>query len=74
MLRRDGTVARLRAGDEIGGGEVVRHERHPATVVAASDVEVVVVDGPAVRWAHQVGAVRFGLPVGRSLPGDQMAA
>lgn len=70
----DGTVARLGPGDEIGGGEVLRNERHAATVVAASAVEVVVVNGPAVRWAHQVGAARPPRPVDRSLPGDQMAA
>jgi CRP-like cAMP-binding protein len=74
MLRFDGTVARLRAGDEIGGGEVVRHERHTATVIAASPIEVVVVNGPAVRHAHQVGAARFPQLVGRGITTDQMAA
>jgi hypothetical protein len=74
MLRQDGTMARLRAGDEIGGPEVLGNERHAATVVAASAIEVVVVNGPAVRWAHQVGAARFPRPVGRSLTRDQMAA
>ncbi|MBN2624336.1 MAG: cyclic nucleotide-binding domain-containing protein [Acidimicrobiales bacterium] len=51
----DGRVAVLHAGDEIGGRELLHNERHRATVVTASDVEVVVVTGPAVRWAHQTG-------------------
>jgi hypothetical protein len=45
----------LRAGDEIGAGELVRDQRHAATVVATGDVEVVVVNGPAARWALREG-------------------
>jgi CRP-like cAMP-binding protein len=74
VRRRDGTTARLRAGDEIGGREVLRRERHADTVVAASPIEAVVVNGPAVRWAHQVGAARSLQPVDHGLPTDQMAA
>jgi hypothetical protein len=74
MLRPDGTVARLGAGDEIGGEEVVRNERHAATVIAASAVDVVVVNSPAVRWARHVGVAGSPEPVGRSLPADQIAA
>jgi hypothetical protein len=53
----DGTTTVLRPGAQVGGAEVVRHERHPATVVAATEVEVVVVNGPAVLWAVREGLV-----------------
>jgi Cyclic nucleotide-binding domain len=63
---RDGAVtAALQAGAQIGGDEVIRNERHTATVVTTTEVEVAVVNGPAVVWAHQEGLVsRFGPPVG----------
>jgi hypothetical protein len=63
VLRGSGATAVLRAGAQIGGDEVIRRERHAATVVTTTEVEVVVVDGPAVVWAHQEGLVdRFGAP------------
>jgi hypothetical protein len=68
VLHQDGGVDVLRAGDEIGGREVLRNDRHAATVVAASPVEVVVLNGPAVRWAHQEGVGRLSRPVGRTSP------
>jgi CRP-like cAMP-binding protein len=51
----------LAAGSEIGGRETLRHERYDDTVVAASDVEVVVVNGPAVRWAYDEGIGNLGV-------------
>ena len=60
----DGTTTVLRTGAQIGGAELVRRERHPATVVAATEVEVVVVNGPAVLWAVREGLVGpFDRPV-----------
>jgi hypothetical protein len=53
----DGTTTALRPGAQIGGAEVVRHERHPATVMTTTEVEVVVVNGPAVLWAVREGLV-----------------
>lgn len=65
VLHRDGRTAVLHAGAQIGGGEVVHNERHAATVVAASEVEVVVVNGPAVVWANRQGLVGpFAPPAG----------
>jgi Cyclic nucleotide-binding domain len=63
VLRRGAATAVLQAGAQIGGDEVIRRERHAATVVTTTEVEVVVVNGPAVVWAHQEGLVdRFGAP------------
>jgi len=45
----------LGAGAEIGLAEVLHGGRHAATVVARSDLDVIVVNGPAVRWAHAAG-------------------
>jgi hypothetical protein len=58
-LSDDGPPAVLPAGAEIGGHEVVDRRPHPATVVSLTDVEVVVVNGPAVRWAHDEGLLRL---------------
>lgn len=55
VLRADGTRTALRPGAELGGHELARSERHAATVVATSALEVVVVNGPAVRWAFAEG-------------------
>ena len=55
----DGRMAILPAGAEIGGHEVVARRPHPATVVSLTDIEVVVVNGPAVRWAHDEGLLRL---------------
>ncbi|HET6774778.1 MAG TPA: cyclic nucleotide-binding domain-containing protein [Acidimicrobiales bacterium] len=64
VLREGAMTAALQAGDQIGGDEVIRSERHTATIVTTSEVEVVVVNGPAVVWAHQEGLVsRFEAPV-----------
>jgi hypothetical protein len=59
LLSDDGRLAVLPAGAEIGGHEVVDRRPHPATVVSLTDVEVVVVHGPAVRWAHDEGLLRL---------------
>jgi len=50
----------LGPGAEIGGREALRHERHAATVVATTPLDVVVVDGPSLRWAHAEGVARLG--------------
>jgi hypothetical protein len=67
VIRGGRQVAVLTPGAQIGGRETLRHERHDATVVATSDLEVVVVNGPAVRWAHQECA--SGLAPQASRPG-----
>jgi len=59
LLSRDGRTAVLSAGAEIGGHEVVDRRPHPGTVVSLTDVEVVVVRGPAVLWAHREGLLRL---------------
>ena len=43
----------------MGGREVLAGARHPATVVATTPVEVLVVDGPALRWAVAEGVARL---------------
>lgn len=43
------------ADTEIGFPQVLTHERHTATVMTVSEVEVVVIAGPAIRWAHLEG-------------------
>jgi CRP-like cAMP-binding protein len=57
----DGRTAVLTAGAEIGGRETVERRPHPATVVSLTDVEVVVVNGPAVMWAHDEGLLRLSI-------------
>jgi hypothetical protein len=68
VLRADGSRAVLGPGAELGGCELLTHERHAATVVATSALDVVVVNGPAVRWAHAEGIAR--LTPHASAPGD----
>jgi CRP-like cAMP-binding protein len=63
VLHPDGTWAVLGPGAEIGGCELLSHERHAATVVATSALDVVVVNGPAVRWAYAEGIARLARPV-----------
>jgi hypothetical protein len=65
VLHADGTRAALRPGDDIGGRELARRERHAATVVAATALEVVVVNGPAVRWAYAEGIAQPAPPASR---------
>jgi hypothetical protein len=59
VVRPDGSGAVLRPGAEIGLCELLMHERHAATVVATSALEVVVVNGPAVRWAQAEGIAQL---------------
>lgn len=54
-------VAALGPGAQIGGWELVCNERHAATIVARSDLEVVVVHGRAVRWAQYEGVASLDL-------------
>jgi hypothetical protein len=49
----------LGPGAEIGGREALRHERHATTVVAATPLDVVVVTGPSLRWAHAAGVAQL---------------
>jgi CRP-like cAMP-binding protein len=58
-LSPDGRMAVLPAGAEIGGHELVDRRPHPATVMSLTDVELVVVNGPAVRGAHDEGLLRL---------------
>ena len=55
----DGHTAVLSAGAQIGGNEVVHRRPHPATVVTLTDVEVVVLAGPAVVWAQREGLLHL---------------
>ena len=55
LLSQDGRTGIVSAGAHIGGDEVVRRCPHPATVVALTDVEVVVIAAPAVLWANREG-------------------
>lgn len=58
-LGPDGRMTVLPAGAEIGGHELVARRAHPATVVCLTDVEVVVINGPAVRAAHDEGLLHL---------------
>jgi CRP-like cAMP-binding protein len=60
VLGPGGSRAFVGADTEIGFPEVLTHERHAATVMTVSDVEVVVVAGPAIRWAHLEGLTHSG--------------
>jgi CRP-like cAMP-binding protein len=51
--RHDGGERRLGTGARIGADELVTGSRHPETVVAGSELEVLVVNGPAYRGAAQ---------------------
>jgi hypothetical protein len=62
VLHPDGTGAVLRAGTQVGLHELLAYRRHAATVVALTPLEVVVVNAPAVRWAHAEGLVRYAPP------------
>lgn len=58
-VERDGAPPEvLAAGAQIGLAEVLAGGRHGATVVARSELDVVVVNGPAVRWARREGLGR----------------
>ena len=48
------TTSRLGPGAPIGGDELLAGGRHPATLVAGSGLDVLVVYGPAYRWLAQV--------------------
>jgi CRP-like cAMP-binding protein len=43
--------ARLGPGTQIGGPELLTGDRHPRTLVAGDDLEVLVLPAPAFRWA-----------------------
>jgi CRP-like cAMP-binding protein len=54
VVAREGRMVRSGVHvTQVGGPEVLAGEAHRADVVAVTDVELLVVDGPAVRWiAH----------------------
>jgi CRP-like cAMP-binding protein len=60
VMRGGQRVDVLAAGSEIGWRETLRHERYDETVVATG-VDVVVVNGPAVRWAYDEGIGDLGV-------------
>jgi CRP-like cAMP-binding protein len=49
--RSDLAVDRAGAGTQIGGTALVDDQAHDATWMADSDLDVLVVNGPAYRWA-----------------------
>ena len=55
LLSQDGRTGMVSDGTQIGGDEIVRRCPHPATVVALTDVDVVVLTAPAVLWANREG-------------------
>lgn len=59
VLGPDGRREVIGPDTEIGGAELLTHARHPATVVTVSEVEVVVVSGPAMRWAFVEGLAQI---------------
>jgi CRP-like cAMP-binding protein len=65
VLHPDGTRTVLGPGAEIGGRELTLPERHAATVVATSALEVVVVNGPAARRAYAEGIAQPAPPAAR---------
>jgi Cyclic nucleotide-binding domain len=66
-VHTDGRRSTLRPGAEVGGAELLAGGRHVATVVAVSEIEVLVVNGPAARAAHAEGTARFGRPLASRL-------
>jgi CRP-like cAMP-binding protein len=50
-MRSEVAVDRAGAGTQIGGSALVQDEAHDATWMADSDLDVLVVNGPAYRWA-----------------------
>jgi CRP-like cAMP-binding protein len=54
-LYPDGRRAELGPGCELGASELLGRRAHPVTVVAGERLEVLVVNGPAVRWAYAEG-------------------
>jgi hypothetical protein len=58
-LGPDGSRTVLPSGTSFGGHEVVSGSLHAATVVARTAIEVVVLNGPAVRWAQAAGIARL---------------
>jgi CRP-like cAMP-binding protein len=50
-VRQGRRLHRFGPGERIGAAELLCGARHLATLVAGDDLEVVVVNGPAYRWA-----------------------
>jgi CRP-like cAMP-binding protein len=52
VVHRDGQpVDRLGPGTPLGATELLQGTRHARTLVAGADLELLVVNGPAFRWA-----------------------
>ena len=52
VVHRDGQpVDRLGPGTQLGATELLQGTRHDRTLVAGPDLEILVVNGPAFRWA-----------------------
>jgi CRP-like cAMP-binding protein len=49
--RRGRSLRRFGPGEQVGAAELLCGAAHLATLVAGDDLEVVVVNGPAYRWA-----------------------
>lgn len=54
----DGRRAELGPGCGLGTPELLDRRAHTVTVVAGEGLEVLVVNGPAVRWAYAEGLAR----------------
>jgi CRP-like cAMP-binding protein len=46
-------VHRFQPGAQIGAAELLSGTTHPATLVAGAGLEILIVNGPAYRWAVQ---------------------
>jgi CRP-like cAMP-binding protein len=55
----DGRRTTLGPGTELGAPELLARRPTPVTVIAGADLEVLVVNGPAVRWAYAEGLARM---------------
>lgn len=64
IVHPDGTRTRLGPGTELGARELLAREATPHTVVASTTLDLLVVNGPAVRWAYAEGLCRL-VPAGR---------
>ncbi len=58
----DGRRTTLGPGTELGARELLAREATPHTVVASTTLDVLVINGPAVRWAYSEGLCRLVRP------------
>ena len=57
-----GDARRCCTGTELGARELLAREATPHTVVASTTLDVLVINGPAVRWAYAEGLCRLVRP------------